>query len=84
METLRKRCHSLMDNADFDRSLERLDQLGIIFQKGGSVVGLALPKVLDSHKASSIEALRSLGKDEFVDGVGASQEHSEALVQIRT
>ena len=84
METLRKRCLAWMDYGEFDRSLARLDQLGLIFQEGAFVVGLALPKVLGSHQASSIEALRSRSQDEFLDSVGTPQKHTDALVQIST
>jgi ribosomal peptide maturation radical SAM protein 1 len=59
IETLRVRCHELMDDAEFDHSLEQLDQLGLIFQDCGKVIGLALPKDLDSHQLSKIEANRS-------------------------
>jgi ribosomal peptide maturation radical SAM protein 1 len=56
--TLRQRCLALMEDAEFDRSLERLDQLSLIFQEGGLVVGLALPK---GFSGSSVESAGGVG-----------------------
>jgi ribosomal peptide maturation radical SAM protein 1 len=56
IETLRQHCHGLMEDEEFDRSLEKLDQLGLIFQERGKVVGLALPKDSETDQTLSIKA----------------------------
>ena len=84
IESLRKSCHALMEDEEFNRSLQRLDQLSLIFKEGGLVVGLALPRDVDSHQALSIEALRSRSQNELLTGVGGLREQNETLVSIQT
>jgi len=69
IETLHRRCRELMEDAEFDRSLEQLDQLGLIFQDRGKVIGLALPKELDNQQASQIEAKLSCLQEDFMTPV---------------
>lgn len=58
VETLRQRCHGLMEDEEFTRCLDRLDQLGLLFQDRGVVIGLALPKDLYTPPTVSTEADR--------------------------
>ncbi len=44
-EHLQQRCHEIADD-EFKRAWKRLEELGLFFQDRGSVIGLALPKVL--------------------------------------
>jgi hypothetical protein len=74
---LRQRCRELMEDAEFDCSLEHLDQLGLLFQERGKVIGLALPKESDTHQTSQMEAKRSRLPDDFTTGV-RDRGHSES------
>lgn len=45
VEVLRQRCHEITDD-EFERAWKRLEKLGLFFQDRGSVIGLALPKMI--------------------------------------
>lgn len=44
IETLRQRCHEISVD-DFEHAWKRLEKLGLFFQDGEKVIGLALPKL---------------------------------------
>jgi len=76
---LRRRCLTVMENAEFDRCLERLDHLKLIFQEAGSVIGLALPKISAGNQATSVEADGSDRQDESAISVSADLECETAF-----
>jgi len=79
VDSLRRRCLTVMENAEFDRCLERLDHLKLIFQEAGSVIGLALPKISAGNQATSVEADGSDRQDESAISVSADLECETAF-----
>jgi ribosomal peptide maturation radical SAM protein 1 len=71
IETLRQHCRGMMKDTQFDRSLEHLDQLGLLFNDRGKVIGLALPRGSDIHPTSSTKSDQPCRQDEFMSRVGS-------------
>jgi len=54
LESLHQRCREKMDDAVFNRSLKRLDQLCLLFHDRDKVIGLALPEKRDKTTLSAL------------------------------
>ena len=72
IETLRQRGLTLMENSEFDRSFARLEELKLLFQEGGLVIGIAVSKRLANDQASFGHANGSGSLNEFATDVNES------------